>query len=345
MKIFKSLVGCMAALVAFVAVSSQAQPNASTSIQQMQNFQQNMEQQKPLLGLKTGTNAPETYPGENSDIGPQHILRLLPPRTHFEVDADSQYLYTDNALLTTRPYTYSTEFVNTIRAAFSPTPYKMGTGRFAPSAGVISQWYNYGLGTGSKVAGGGPINAIDFNVQTVYAAAKYLYPNDWSIFGEFDYTRLLSQINYDEFYHDFTPIAGVQRLFQVGNKGLIAASLQADYHASWTVNTPQNSQDRADGIFSLSYAYQITPKFVVQPSYRFQYTHYRFATSPDTIHHASGREDFLNSLGLSLGYYFTPNLSLRVFANYDVKDITHDNLAPRYHDYNVGADLAYTLRF
>jgi len=337
MKMYKTLAGFSLACMVLLAVSSQAQPAPATSIQQMQNFQQNMEQQKPLLSLKAGTNAPETYPNENSDIGPQHILRLLPLRTLFEVDVDSQYLYTDNALLTQRPYTSGTELVSTIRAAFAPTPYKVGTGRLAPSIGYLSQWYDYGLG-------GHDLSVMDFNVQTAFAGAKYLFPNDWSVFGEFDYTRLSSQQLYKHFYSDYTPIVGVQRLIQVGTKGLISASLHADYHNSWTVNTPNNSQDRADGIFALAFGWQFTPHFMVQPSYRFQYTYYRYATSPDTIHHASGRNDYLNSFGITAAYYFTPNFSLRVFANDDIKE-TDDSLAQKYHDYNLGMDLSYSIRF
>ena len=74
---------------------------------------------------------------------------------------DSQYLYTDNAMLTRRPVRSSTELVNTIRAAFAPTPYKMGNGRFAPSIGYLSQWYDYGLG-------GDDLSVMDFNVQTAF---------------------------------------------------------------------------------------------------------------------------------------------------------------------------------
>jgi hypothetical protein len=327
------LLGC----VVMSAGSLLAQPSAPTAIQQQQNFQQSMEQQKPLISLKTGTNAPEIYQGENADVGPQHILRLLPQRTYFMVRADSLYLYSDNVLLMQNPKIPGTEFVNTIQAAFQPTAYKIGPGRFTPSVGYLSQWYNYEMGNHD-------LGAADFNVQTVFTSAKYQFPRNWTAFAEFDYNRFLNQANYDAFYNEFVPIVGVQRLIQVTDNSLVAVGLQADYHSSWAINPPHNSQDRADGIFSVSYAYQFTPRFVVQPYYRFQYTYYRFATSPDMIHHASGRNDYLNSFGLSAAYYFTPNLSLRAFINDDIK-YSDDSLAQQYHAYNIGADLAYSIRF
>lgn len=328
---------CASLALAFIVLSpvlARAQLNAPTAVQQMQNFQQNMEQQQPLAVLRAGTNAPEVYPGENSDIGPQHILRLIPHRTYFEVKADSQYMYTDNAQLTQHPVIPATEFVNTVSAAFAPTPYKWGPGRFAPEIGYLSQWYNYGLGNHD-------LSFMDFNVQTLFASAKYLLPNNWELFGEFDYTRLSNEHNYDVFYHDFTPSLGFQRLIPFGDQAVLAVGMQADYHDSWTVNPPTDSQDRADGIFNLTFAYQVLPQLVLGPYYRFQYTHYRF----DTLHN-SGRNDFLNSFGLLVTYDFkvVPGLALVSFVNDDIKE-TGDALAPKYHDYNVGVDLRYTLRF
>ena len=317
--------------------SASAQPSAPTAIQQQQNFQQNMEMQKPLLSLKPGTNAPEIYQGENADVGPQHILRLLPRRTWLMARVDSQYLYGNNLLLSEHNQSPGTEFVNTIQAAFAPTAYKMGPGRFSPQVGYLSQWFNYGLGGPSKANGGGPLNAADFNVQTVYTSAKYQFPQNWTVFGEFDYNRFLGQANYEQFYTEFVPSIGVQRLFQITANSLLSVSLQGDYHSSWTINPPNNSQDRFDGIFSVSYAWQITPRIVAQPYYQFQYTYYH---RNQEVHN----NQYLNSFGLSASYYFTPNLSLRVFGS-DAINQTDDPFVQKYHAYTFGADLAFTIRF
>ncbi len=99
MNMFRTLGWALLSCILLPVVSIRAQPSTPTAIQQQQNFQQRSELQKPLISLRPGTNAPEIYQGENADIGPQHIMRLLPQRTYFMVRADSQYLYTDNALL------------------------------------------------------------------------------------------------------------------------------------------------------------------------------------------------------------------------------------------------------
>ena len=362
MKTIKILAGISLSCVVLSAVSLRAQPAVENALQQQANFQRNMEQEKPLLGLKAGTNAPETYPGENSDIGAQHIMRIIPHRTYWEFRADSEYLYTDNAQLTQNGKVESTEFVNSISAAFAPSPYKLGYGRFSPSVGFMSQWYNYGLGGNQTIPGNLPISTMDFNVQTAFARAQYLMQDSWTLFGEFDYTRLLDQnsppgaYRYQEFYQDYTSLLGVQKVYSVSDKSVLAASLQADYHDSWTATTPNDAQNRIDGTFSLSYSYAFKPSFVVQPYYRFQYTRYNYNSSQNGVTHAPIRNDYLNSVGFSAAYYYnpqwgpiTPNFSLRAFINYDAK--SSDDIQPqlggaqRYHDYTVGLDLACTLRF
>jgi len=326
----------LSALCAFIPVCAIAQPKTVERFGSTQSIQPLL---KPLrLDLSTNAEAPELFPGENADVGPQRILRLVPRRKYLEAVADSQYLYTDNGLLSAKPVTSTTEFVNTISAAYAPTPRKLGDGRFAPGAGYMSQWYNYGLG-------GHDVSALDFNVQTVFLNAKYLMPNNWQLFGEFDYNRLLSQPSYSEFYNDFVPSLGIQRLFQINDNTLFSASLQTDYHFSDTKTvfapTPTSINDRWENTLSLSLSYQVMPKLVVQPYYRFMYSYY-----PTRNSLGSGRNDYLNSVGLSAAYYFTPGLSLRAFVNYDARESDEsDGSVPKYRDYTVGLNLSYTVRF
>jgi hypothetical protein len=342
MKNINKLAGILLAFCACAGLSLYAQPSAPMATQQTQNFQQNMELQKPMLSLHPGTNAPEIYQGENADIGEQHILRLLPRSTLFMVSVDSQYLYTDNALLTTHPYVSSTEFVNTLVAAFAPTPYRWGPGRFAPEVGYTGQWYDYGLGGNSKLLTGTPISSIDFNVQEAFAGGKYYLPNNWIAFGQVNYNWFFQQNNSSMFYRELVPYVGIERLIQVGDDAVLAISAAGDWHESWQLNTvpSHDVQNRADGLVSISFAYQVMRKLVVQPYYSFQYSYYPMDTSGGPV-----RQDFLNTVGISGAWFFTPDLSLRVFVNDDAKQIESDSFAPQYHNWNAGLDLAYTFRF
>jgi len=338
MKMTRTLATLTLCFIVLSAVSLRAQPAPSTAVQQLQNAQQNMEQQNPLVGLRAGGNAPETYTNENTDIGEQHILRVIPKPTMWEVDADSRFFYTDNALLSPRTVaTSASVFVNTISAAYAPTPYRLGAGRFAPDAGYRALWFNY--------EGPASVSKFDFNAQTVFLGAKYLLPGNWQFFGEFDYIRFVQQPDYGiEFYHALVPSAGVQKLFQVSQNSLVSASFQTDYNFSWVNAAPSHAQDRWDGTFSLAYSWQPVPKVVVQPYYRLTYTSYQF----NSLGNNTGRNDILNSVGFSVAYYFKPWLSLQMFDNYDVKSSDDDSVSgfnPGYRAFDLGFELTATFRF
>ena len=118
-----------------------AQPAA---LQQLQNDQITRQLQASLFGLTLGTNAPELYSGENLDVGPQRILRILPPHTYFDALFDSQTFFTDNANYAQQPFAVSSwVFVNTVDAAVTPPSIALGAGKLAVAAGLASQWYNY----------------------------------------------------------------------------------------------------------------------------------------------------------------------------------------------------------
>lgn len=348
MKNICKLAGVSLTYCALTGFTAYGQATAPTATQQQQSFQQNMELQKPIISLYPGTNAPETYQGENSDIGEQHILRLLPRSTLFMASVDSQYLYTDNALLTQHPYVSSTEFVNTLVAAFAPTPYRLGPGRLAPEAGYTGQWYDYGLGGNSKLAGGTPISSIDFNVQSLFGGAKYYLPNNWIAFGQVNYNWFFEQNSTattpsgQMFYRELVPYTGIEKLIQVGDDAVLGITASADWHQSWQINSvpAHDLQNRADGILSVSFAYQVVPKLVVDPYYNFQYSYYPKDSSGNPVRH-----DFLNTFGISAAWFFTPNLSLRAFINESAMEVESDNFAPQYHDWNAGVDLAYAIRF
>jgi len=81
------------------------------------------------------------------------------------------------------------------------------------------------------------------------------------------------------------------------------------------------------------------PKLVVQPYYRFQYSYYQHNTLLNGV-----RNDYLNSVGISAAYYFTPWLSLQTFANYNARE-SDDAFVAKYRAYNIGLDLTAVFRF
>lgn len=324
-----------AALFVLACVSYlHAQP---VSVQQFQNTQQSEQFQPPAAGFQATTNAPDLYAGESTDVGPQRILRLNPQPDYFSVLLDSQVFYSDNANFAQgKDILDSTVYVNTIQAAVAPPEFKLGPGKLALTAGGVSQWYNYG---------NHHMIPLNFTAQTLFTSARYTL-NNWMFSVGGSYTRLLSQESYDKTYDEFLPVLAVQRIFPINDKLLLLAGNQVDYHftsipssAAFTNGStgPTEINNRLDDIVSLTMSWQVTRHLILQPSYRFQYSNYRYGTDWTT-----DRNDYLNSFGITLAYYLNQNISVRTFFNYNIKQ-SDDPLTPAYHEYNGG--LGATLNF
>lgn len=328
MKFYRAFVG--AAFFLICAKTLHAQPAA---VQQLQNNQIERQLPVPMPNLTPGTNAPELYQGENMDVGPQRILRLKPRTTYFDLLFDSQFFYTDNANFAQQPAAIgSAVFVNTVQATLAPPASRLGPGQFAAAIGLSSQWYNYG---DNRVA------SLDFDAQTFFVSGKYTL-GKWQFGPGMNLTRLVNQENYNETYREFLPNFSVQRVIPLNDRMFFSLGDLVDYHLTrvpGALGTRTDINDRFDDIASLTFTWQITGHFIVQPFYRFQYSYYQ--------HNAlatSDRNDFLQSFGLTAAYYFNKNISLRAFYNYNRRQ-TDDPATPAYLEMNGGLGATLDIRF
>jgi hypothetical protein len=312
----------------WMAAGLQAQPAA---VQQLENTQQ--AQQQNLLPLLTpGADVPELYPGENSDVGPQRILKVTPRPTPWEAVLDSQFFYTNNALFSDNPKTGSGVFVNTAQVDYAPAPTKLGPGTFAPSVGIVSQWYNYGRHS---------LAPLDFDAQTAFLNGKYTFDRYWQIYGGANFTRLLKP-NYEESYREYLPNVGGQRFFALNRTMLLIAGDQVAYHVTYVppvLGTRTDINDRLDEALNLSFAWQITGPLVAQSYYRFLYSYY-----PHNTALTASRSDYLNTVGFTLAYNFNKNASLRAFVNYNAKE-SSDPFVAYYHEYDGGMGVSLDIKF
>jgi hypothetical protein len=329
-KIFRALV--ILPLILSGYLSLHAQP---VNVQQFQNTQQTRQSEQPLAGLLAGTNAPDLYPGESTDVGPQRILRVNPRPEYFNVLLDSQVFYSDNANFAQGKFILdSTVYVNTVQAAFTTPDFKLGPGKLTLTAGGISQWYNYG---------NNKMTALDFDAQTLFVGSRYTL-NNWMISLGGSYTRLVNQPNYnDQTYQEYLPVLAVQRIFPVNDRFIFVVGNQVDYHFSSVPAVqgagPTEINNRLDDITSLTFNWQLTRHLILQPGYRFQYSNYRYGSTDWT----TDRNDYLNSFGVTLAYYFNKNVSVRTFFNYNIKE--SDDPSTVYHEYNGGLGGTLTVSF
>jgi predicted porin len=283
--------------------------------------------------LTAGTNAPELYAGENVDVGPQRILRLNPRPVYFDVLLDSQVFYTDNANFADNlTKIHSVVFVNTIQALFAPPAMGLGPGKFAPTFGAVSQWYNYENNA---------MSPFDFEAQTIFFNGKYTL-GKWQFGGGGNYTRLVNQSDYVQSYSELMPTLGVQRVFTINDNLLFTIGDQADYHFTAVPSlygSRTDVNDRFDDAITFTLSWQMTRHLILQPYYRFEYSNYLHNTLL-----TGDRNDYLHTVGITLAYYFNNNVSLRVFFNYNRKQ-SDDPLTPAYHEYDGGLGASLDFKF
>ncbi|HEX9048298.1 MAG TPA: hypothetical protein VF988_14830 [Verrucomicrobiae bacterium] len=322
--------GIVLAIVSGGVMSAHAQPAA---VQQLQNNQISRQLEVPAPGLSAGANVPELYTGENADVGPQRILRLLPRRTYFDVLFDSQFFVSSDANYAAGPLAISSPiFVNTVQAAFAPPAIDLGPGKGAAAIGFASQWYNYG---DNRLA------SLDFNAETVFLSGKYTWKN-WQLGVGMNLTRLVNQGDYNETYREFMPNLGVQRVIPINDRMFFAVGDLVDYHLTEVpsvLGSRRDINDRFDNIASVTFTWQATRHLIFQPYYRFQYSYYQ--------HNAiatSSRDDYLQSFGITAAYYFNSRISLRAFFNYNRRQ-TDDQYSAAYLEMNGGIAATLNIKF
>jgi hypothetical protein len=326
----------LAALAACVPAGAKAQGLSQPDVAEQAQRLRDLQAGQPPQGTD-GTVAP-LYTGEEADTGEQFLLATA-PGAHWHwlnVSFDSQYSYTSNAELTRTGEKQTGMLISTAQAELEIPPVMLPYGPLFTRAGFLYQWFDYGIG-----GPGDDFSDLDFDVMTTYVEGEYDLPDQWSIFANLSYTRLMDDGNgYDEFYKELTPALSVEKQVSLSSNVKLTAAYTADYR--FTSEAPFAGQgrgynNRADQAVTVIVNWQATPKIEVGPFYRFQYSYY-----PSYLVNES-RDDCVHTLGLSAEYSFNSWSSVRVFLTYEVRDsnrTTYD-----YHDLDTGGGLSAGFRF
>jgi hypothetical protein len=288
----------------------------------------------------TAMDAPELFQGELKDVGPQSILAVKQQRTLFEVAFDSQFFYTSNQNLA-EDASGTSLFVNTAQITYAPLPIQTSRGAVAPRVGLRHQWFNYGLGDAPATKGD-----VDFDLQAVFAEAKWAFRQDWTAEAGVEFSRLLNHLptytTYRQFYSEWVPRVGVTRTVSFSETKSLTFAWQMNYHVTDTPDAlasappaPRNTNDRLDNSFLAAYTHVFGPTLAVQPYYRLLTTRYGSQ---------AGRFDYLHSFGLTAYVTLHQNVSLRGFLSYEIKDSDAPSI-PDYQKFDLGGGLNLNVRF
>jgi len=343
----------LGAQLAIVTATAQT-PGA---IQQVNDSQQQRKLIQSAKSYREGDSAPELYSDENSDLGPQSVLKMKPRHTLFEAMADAQFFYTDNMFLNENGRHEADVLVSTAQFALAPTPYDLAGGLLAPRIGYRHQWYDFGLAGNQKVTvfnfnteeeGPASVNVFDFNSQTAFADAQWS-KNNWLAEAGFDYQRLLSTANYEEFYHEYVPRWSLQRIFPLCERSAITLGYAGDYRfgspkpfvfvppSSSIIRINPDLGDRTDHSLFATYNQSLCRHVILQPYYQLKYTHFTDST-------IGRRNDLLSSVGAALYWTVCANCEIRTFFDYNLRFSDNPSVS-EYHQFDGGGGINVTFRF
>ena len=341
----------------FAFVLGTAAAQTPGAIQQVDNTRQQNQLVKSAKSLQDGDSAPELYADESSDLGPQTVLKPKLRHTLFEAMVDAQYFYTDNMFLNEQGRHGADVLVSTAQFAIAPTPYDFANGKLASRIGYQHQWFDFGLGdkdkievfdfttSSSKSAG---LNLFDFNAQTAFTDVQWSRDN-WTVEAGFDFRRLLSTANYEEFYKEYVPRWSVQKLVPVGQKAAVIIGYAGDYRfgkaqpfvfvppSSSTIRINPDLGDRTDHTLFLTYNRVLCRQAVFQPYYQIKYTHFVDST-------IGRRNDLLSSVGAAVYWTVCPNFEMRAFVDYTMR-FSDNSVVSEYSQFDGGLGVNATFRF
>lgn len=341
-------ISCIA-LIFLASLPLFAQPN-DTRYETVDSVNQKSQLLRSTNPLLAGDTVPEVVSGETEDTGPQVVVQRKPIRKYFEVAVDSQFYYTENMFLQEEPQGHeavdTTVLVSTVDVAVAPDPYDVGGVLLYPRIGHRYQWYNYSLQSNDATASGLSLNDYDFDAQTTYANLRIQPDPNWVVYTGFNWQRLLGheqpKNDYNEFYRDYSPVWGVQRLFPITKSILTSVSYDAAYH--WTEVDPpdRDRNDRLDNGITLSYMQELFPRLIAQVYGRYMYTYYN--TQKDFSQPQYHREDHLYSTGLTLQYIFNDWASVRTYITFDHRESEAPSIDD-YSNFNGGVGGSLVFRF
>lgn len=338
--------------------------NQTNIIRQMETTQreQAARQQQAEVAAKgeaPQSDVPETYPGENADLGPQVLLKQKAPQRKplFEFSSDTMFSWTSNALGT--PHRRGNErqdtgtTAETLSLTIAPEPFALGAGKLALRAGYRHLLYVYDVTNRSA-----PLNLQNFEMSSVFLGANFNFKENWNAGLGVDYNRLLfskrpwnllhrpiDPSNWSEGYTELKPNWSLSRNIGLAEKLNLSVSYSGAYHFSHTdaivgdVRDFTSTADNWENGASVSLIWTPIEKLLLIPSYRF--THYLYTRSQRL---GGRRQDRTMSPNITAMYAFSQRLSLRASFGGDFRHSSQpENSGVRKYDTGVGISL--TLKF
>jgi hypothetical protein len=329
---------------------------------------------KPVPAEKPADEvAPETYPGENADLGPQVLLKQKKKRDPlFEFSSDTMFMWTSNALTAgwSDPANGPRDtgiVAETLSLAFAPKAWDVGSGKLSLRTGYRQVFWVYDVRDRVPInpeLGYNGLNLNNFQVSTIFTNARYSFAENWAASFGVDYTRVMNQSPaqdwkiqnfgdtsnfWKESYKDINPNWSLDRSIALGEKAGISLTYSGGYHFSELPTAFPNSSslgssylDKLDNAFTVGFAYLPSQTWMIQPSTRF--LHCLFTRTQSASDPGERRRTTSVSPSLTVMWMPKPSLSVRLSTSADFFR-SNDSDQPSYNKYDASVGFSINLKF
>lgn len=348
-------------LVLAQAPDPQVTQNTIRQMESLQREQAAREKQAEAVAQPAASEGevPETYPGENADLGPQMLLKQKKPQRKplFELSADTMFTWSSNALGTPSALGNARQdtgaVAETVSLAFAPEPLALGGGKLSVRAGYRHLFYIYDVSNSSAA-----LNGNNFEMSSLFLGANFNFKENWNASLGLDYNRILFQkrewdlahrpldpSNWTEGYVEYKPNWSLSRNIALSEKLNLSVSYSGAYHFSNTDPTVGDVRDFSrvgdnfeNGV-SLSLVWVPVEKLLLIPSYRI--THYNYTHSQRLGGH---RQDRTMSPNITVMYAMSERVALRFSVGGEFRHSSApENSGVRKLDTGCGA--SFTFKF
>lgn len=320
------------------------------------------------------SDLPETYPGENADLGPQVLLKpkAAPQRKPlFEFSSDTTFTRTDNVLSAVKRQP-STTALESLSLTFSPEPFEVFGKKLSLSTGYRHLFWFADVANNNGGNGTSP-NASNFELSTVFFNASYAFAENWSASLGLDYNQLLTlttdsgdgeRPNYlahvgsigdwKETITEWIPKWSLVRDIKLLEKLNLALGYNGSYHFS-NGRPALGSEDYAlgnsnyvrryekvDSVLTATLIYSPLKKIVILPGFSWANSSFRH---PQYGNDVGRRQDISTTSSVSVIWSPLSRLSVRFSWSREFRRSNDESSSPTTHKRDFGGGVTCSVKF
>ncbi|MFA6962741.1 MAG: hypothetical protein WC205_18440 [Opitutaceae bacterium] len=282
------------------------------------------------------------------DGGTQRIAEARKRPFKLTFGYDLAVNYTSNVFLQSTKVADAVVFAHTLTTSAEFNSFAVGNTLVTPTAGLVYQHYNHGLGTGDE-----NLKSLDFDSYSIPLALRVRYGNNWefglSVTPNAVYT-IEGHPSYDLTYKAVTTAVSVRKLISLSKNQILSLGGSVGYAKTDSVvpsivllSYRADRNDKIDTAIDAGY-YYLMDRWVFGSYARLSYSDYLHYEEGN--HSKVDRCDLNGSVGLSVSYNINSWASARATTSYEWRTPQGNSFVDyTYETANLGVGVSLSASF